>query len=119
MHVRPTRQKGDQLAQKKRGLLVWQAQADCTLYFLCAALQECGARLLVLDWKKGAAPAGLEVEGTVSTVCVICNGIVHKLCMAKHGKSHAERRGRFGRGRRGRGRSRRAVGNPLMSFQDF
>ncbi|EFJ52569.1 hypothetical protein VOLCADRAFT_79203 [Volvox carteri f. nagariensis] len=93
--------------------------------------EDCGGRLLDLDWKKGQLPPSLaaEAEGgsLVSGVCVVCDEEVAKLCEVKHGHAFAARRmgprGRGGRGRgrrgRGRGRGRDKNYDPRMSFRDF
>ncbi|GIL45930.1 hypothetical protein Vafri_3041 [Volvox africanus] len=93
--------------------------------------EDCGGRLLDLDWKKGQLPPSLvaDAEGgsLVSGVCVVCDEEVAKLCEVKHGHAFAARRmgprGRGGRGRgrrgRGRGRGRDKNYDPRMSFRDF
>ncbi|GBF93668.1 DNA topoisomerase [Raphidocelis subcapitata] len=96
------------------------------------ACEECGSRLVSLDFKKGAAPAGLPLAGgTAYSGCVACDDALSALCEAsggffvdvKHGKAWAKRgggrrgRGR-GRGRRGRGRGRANV-DPRMTFDGF
>lgn len=90
------------------------------------ACEDCGARLLELNWKQGQLPPALaaEAEGTVVECCVVCDDEVSKLCEVKHGQAFAKRRqgprarGR-GRGRRGRGRGRDKNFDPKMSFRDF
>ncbi|GFR42563.1 hypothetical protein Agub_g3474, partial [Astrephomene gubernaculifera] len=67
--------------------------------------EDCGGRLLDLDWKKGQLPPSLAAEaegegGTlISGVCVLCDEEVAKLCEVKHGHAFAARR----MGPRGRG----------------
>ena len=86
------------------------------------ALQECGSKLMKLEWNKGRSPLP---SGTLSTVaCIVCDEIVQPLCVVKHGRAFLARRGGGrgrGRGRRGRGRGRgRKPGeDPKMSFRDF
>jgi hypothetical protein len=46
-----------------------------------SAAQECGSRLMALDWKKGAAPAGLVAAGeTAYEGCVACDDALTALC---------------------------------------
>ena len=80
-------------------------------------MQECGSKLLDLEWKKGSSP--LTDGATSLRACVVCDDRVQPLCTVKHGRAYAARRGgrRGGRGR-GRGRGRRRE-DPLMSFREF
>ncbi|KAG2490592.1 hypothetical protein HYH03_010985 [Edaphochlamys debaryana] len=94
--------------------------------------EDCGGRLLDLDWRKGQTPPSLAADAEEGSrlegVCVVCDEEVAKLCEVKHGHAFAARRmgprgrgrGR-GRGRRGRGRGRGRDKNydPRMSFSDF
>ena len=65
---------------------------------------ECGARLLELDWRKGHSP--LQGEQTAYTGCIACDDFLRSLSEVKHGRAFVKRggggRGRGGRGRRGR-----------------
>ncbi|KXZ51646.1 hypothetical protein GPECTOR_11g100 [Gonium pectorale] len=92
--------------------------------------EDCGGRLLDLDWRKGSLPPALgplaQDGSALSGVCPVCDEEVATLCEVKHGHAFAARRmgprgrGR-GRGRRGRGRGRGRDKNfdPRMSFRDF
>ena len=64
-------------------------------------LQECGSKLMDLEWKKGSSP--LQGGATSLCACVVCDDKVQPLCVVKHGKAFVARRGGRGRGRGRRG----------------
>jgi DNA topoisomerase-3 len=79
-------------------------------------LQDCGAKLLQLEWRKGSSPAWLEGGTTSYTGCISCEDVLTDLCEVKHGRTWVKRGGGGSGGRgwgggwwgwgRGRGRGR-------------
>lgn len=87
-----------------------------------ALCEECGSKLMELEWKKGCSPLPGGKTGLLA--CVVCDEVAWPLCTVKHGRAFVARRGGRGRGRgrrgrgRGRGRARKSE-DPLMSFREF
>ncbi|CAG9467801.1 unnamed protein product [Pedinophyceae sp. YPF-701] len=86
--------------------------------------EDCGSKMMSLDWKKGKVPAAWGSEDgaeTRHTVCIVCDDDAAELCEAKASAKVWVRRGGRGRGRgrRGRGRGRGRNVDPRMTFDGF